>query len=250
MSKIYVLVDFENVQPASIALLAHEQYRLLVFVGASQSKLPTEVVIGMQAMGTRAEYVRISGSGKNALDFHIAYYLGKLAAAHPDAAFHVISRDTGFDPLVAFMRGRGTPVDRLVSIEAMAPGRHAVAAPKSNLSASSAVVVKAVKPAATAAKKPAAVKKAVPSKPAAKNPATTGSNKQPAATSIDARVDDYIAVFGRPQASHPKSEATLASSIRTHFGRNLAAKDVAEVIRGLVARGFVTIAGGKVSYKP
>jgi hypothetical protein len=46
------------------------------------------------------EYIEISGNGKNALDFHIAYYVGSLAAAHPEACFHVISGDTGFDPLI------------------------------------------------------------------------------------------------------------------------------------------------------
>lgn len=248
MSKNFVLVDFENVQPASIALLAHEQYRLLVFVGASQNKLPTEVVIGMQAMGARAEYVRASGSGRNALDFHIAYYLGQLAAQHPDAAFHVISRDTGFDPLVAFMRSRGIPVDRLASLEAIAPQRSGTAVAKSNPAPKAASGSKVAKPAVPVAKKPPPAKKQAPAKTAAKVPSSAASNKAPASTSIDARVAEYIAVFGRPQATHPKSEATLASSIRTHFGKNIAAKEIAEIIKGLVARGFLTIVGGKVSY--
>lgn len=51
-------------------------------------------------LGPRAEYVRISGHGSNALDFHIAYYIGQLAAADPTAYFHIISKDTGFDPLI------------------------------------------------------------------------------------------------------------------------------------------------------
>jgi len=51
-------------------------------------------------MGERAEYVRISGNGSNALDFHIAFYIGQLAAHEPDAYFHIISKVTGFDPLI------------------------------------------------------------------------------------------------------------------------------------------------------
>lgn len=252
MSKIFVLVDFENVQPASIALLAHEQYRLLVFVGATQSKLPTEVVIGMQAMGTRAEYVRISGSGKNALDFHIAYYLGKLAAAHPDAAFHVISRDTGFDPLVAFMREQGIPVDRLGSLDALSPDRTAGDSRKPAPAAKTAVA--ASKPGKTRAftvivDPPSSGGAAKPSggtpKAAARNAAATATAKSKAS-----RADEYLAVYGKPNAPRPKTEKTLASSIRNHLGKNLPATEVAAVIKALVARGFLTIAGGRVSYKP
>src|SRR5450759_3842883 len=69
-----VLIDFENVQPASLQALEHERYRVVVFVGATQVRLPFEIVSAIQRMGDRAEYVRISGTGPNALDFHIAFY--------------------------------------------------------------------------------------------------------------------------------------------------------------------------------
>ena len=56
--------------------------------------------------GGRAEYIRISGNGSNALDFHIAFYIGQLAAKEPDAYFHIVSKDTGFDPLVEHLKAR------------------------------------------------------------------------------------------------------------------------------------------------
>ncbi len=99
-----VLIDFESVQPSSIAALEGDHYRVMVFVGATQAKLPFEVVSAIQRMGDRAEYVKISGAGPNALDFHIAYYIGKLAAQDPTAFFHVISKDTGFDPLIRHLK--------------------------------------------------------------------------------------------------------------------------------------------------
>lgn len=96
----YVLVDLENVQPDSLQPLAQDHFRIIVFVGANQTKLPFELANSLQKLGPRAEYVRISGHGSNALDFHIAYYIGQLAAADPTAYFHIISKDTGFDPLI------------------------------------------------------------------------------------------------------------------------------------------------------
>ena len=102
----YVLVDFENVQPKNLEILKEHPFRVLVFIGSNQAKLPRHVVVPMQALGEKAKYVEIAGSGPNALDFHIAYYIGELATREPDAHFHIISRDKGFDPLILYLRNR------------------------------------------------------------------------------------------------------------------------------------------------
>ncbi|QDV38379.1 hypothetical protein ElP_63340 [Tautonia plasticadhaerens] len=112
----YVLVDFENVRPDSAELLADECFRLIVFVGASQAKIPFEFVASVQRMGCRAEYVRISGNGPNALDFHISYYIGRLSATEPTAFFHIISKDSGFDPLIEHLRGVRSSAQRFAAI--------------------------------------------------------------------------------------------------------------------------------------
>lgn len=79
---------------------------MIVFVGANQAKLPFEVAESLQQLGSRAEYIKISGRGPNALDFHIAYYIGRLAAEEPSAYFHIISKDTGFDSLIQHLRSK------------------------------------------------------------------------------------------------------------------------------------------------
>jgi hypothetical protein len=33
----YVLIDFENVQPESLAVLQHEHFKVMVFVGTNQA---------------------------------------------------------------------------------------------------------------------------------------------------------------------------------------------------------------------
>jgi len=101
----HVLIDYENVQPASLAALDGEAaFKVHVFVGASQTKITLDFAQSMQAFGNNARYVRISGNGSNALDFHIAYYIGRLATEDPTAYFHIISRDTGFDPLISHLK--------------------------------------------------------------------------------------------------------------------------------------------------
>lgn len=100
----YVLIDYENVQPEALSVLDAEHFKVIVFVGASQTKVTFEAAAALQKMGSKADYIKISGNGSNALDFHIAYYIGQLAAADPTAYFHVISKDTGFDPLIQHLK--------------------------------------------------------------------------------------------------------------------------------------------------
>lgn len=102
----YVLIDYENVQPDVMTVLDKEHFKVIVFVGANQAKVTFEVASVLQQLGTRAEYVKISGNGSNALDFHIAYYIGVFAQSEPDAFFHIVSRDAGFDPLIAHLKSK------------------------------------------------------------------------------------------------------------------------------------------------
>jgi len=98
------LIDYENVQPAALAALEKEHFKVLVFVGASQTKVNYEIADSLQRLGPNARYIKICGNGPNALDFHIAYYIGQLAAADKEGFFHIISKDTGFDPLIAHLK--------------------------------------------------------------------------------------------------------------------------------------------------
>jgi len=102
----YVLIDYENVQPDAMAVLGEEHFKVIVFVGANQTKVTFEVASALQDMGDRAEYIKITGNGSNALDFHIAYYIGQLASKEPEAYFHIVSKDTGFDPLIQHLKSK------------------------------------------------------------------------------------------------------------------------------------------------
>jgi hypothetical protein len=99
-----VLIDSENVKPEAIEKLKHEHFRVVVFVGANLKKLDIGIVKALQSLGDKGSYIQISGNGPNALDFHIAFYIGKMAAAHHDAYFHIISNDKGFDPLIRHLK--------------------------------------------------------------------------------------------------------------------------------------------------
>lgn len=109
----YVLIDFENVQPKNLEILKVHKFKIFVFIGANQTKIPFEFASVLQEFGTDACYIKISGNGKNSLDFHIAYYLGQLSINDPKGYFHVISKDTGFDPLIEHLKSQKIQVDRV-----------------------------------------------------------------------------------------------------------------------------------------
>ena len=112
----YIRIDFENVSPEDLDLLDQDWIRVYVFVGKNQTKLPFAVVKAIQKMGDRAQYVEMSGTGHNALDFHIAYYIGRISANDKDAYFHIISNDQGFDPLIAHLKRECVFADRVAEI--------------------------------------------------------------------------------------------------------------------------------------
>jgi len=115
----FVLVDFENVQPKDLASLSGGSHKIMIFLGPHQGKIPVAIARALQAFGSDVEYVQASGSGKNAVDFHIAYYVGRLAATTIGAHFDVISKDAGFDPLIAHLKEQGISCQRLISIAAI-----------------------------------------------------------------------------------------------------------------------------------
>jgi hypothetical protein len=97
MKELHALVDFENVQPSleALAKLAPGFTDVWLFHGPHQAK---------QAQAFAASHARVtlvprSGQGPNALDFHVAFYLGYVASKHPDAELVVVANDLGYDPM-------------------------------------------------------------------------------------------------------------------------------------------------------
>lgn len=120
LSRIYILIDYENIQPKTLPPLKDENINILVFVGKSQDKINFNIAHSLQLIGKRARYIKIHATGNNALDFHIAYYIGLLAGVDKTARFHIISKDTGFDPLIAHLKATGIHCTRSDSF----PGNH------------------------------------------------------------------------------------------------------------------------------
>jgi hypothetical protein len=117
MAETYILIDFENVQPKNLPQLRGRPVRLKIFVGSQQAKVPFDLAQTVQALGERAEYVQIAGTGRNALDLHIAYYVGRLVAQQPDAQIYILSKDRDYDILLKHLNAQGIHCRRMASLD-------------------------------------------------------------------------------------------------------------------------------------
>lgn len=108
----YVFVDFENVTNLDLALFGQKSVSIAVLVGANQTKLDVNLVQRLFDHPATVQFIRLTSSGKNALDFTLSCYLGRAIERDPHAYFHIISRDTGFDPLVEHLQSRRVRVRR------------------------------------------------------------------------------------------------------------------------------------------
>lgn len=99
----FVFVDVENVTQIDVSILRSKSVHLTVILGANQKKLDADLVEKLISHPTKTKLIRLTKTGKNALDFVLAYEVGQKAAANPSAFFHVISKDKGFDGLITHL---------------------------------------------------------------------------------------------------------------------------------------------------
>jgi len=74
-----------------------------LFHGPSQKNVSADQAL----FGQRATLVPITRAGKNALDFHLSFYMGYIASRSPQANFVVISNDKGYLPMLEHAQSLG-----------------------------------------------------------------------------------------------------------------------------------------------
>jgi hypothetical protein len=120
VTKHLLLVDYENIPKIDMAML-DESYRAVVFVGAAQDPRKAARNINTAHRFRRVEFQKISGQGKNALDFHIAFLLGRIFETEPETVCIVVSGDKGFDPLVTYINSKNMQCRRATSFAELVP---------------------------------------------------------------------------------------------------------------------------------
>ncbi len=283
LKELHALVDFENVQPTldELAELAPGFTDVWLFHDPHQAR-PTQQLADAHS---RVTLVPRSGKGKNALDFHLSFYLGYVAAKHPLAALVVVANDKGYDPMIAHAKLLGftaervgykakpTPTTKVATakkaetVKAPAPARK-IAAPavpaKAGAKKSPAKKATAKK---TTAKKVPVVKASTPKVPAKKAAAKTVAAQKTTAKKVLA---NKISTPLKAKPAAPSPEAKTLTRIQKglvkmgdkaprklkpflrHVGSLLGKGSTSEQIDAVVAKlekaGMVQVAGDLVLY--
>jgi len=223
MAESVLLVDYENIGKIDLAAIP-EGVRVPFFFGASQRTVPTEFLKAALRLGERFVPIDIEGQGKNALDFHIAFYLGECLARAPQTACVILSKDKGFDPLVRHLIRRGFAVRRVGSI-AEALGSRAAPAP--------------------APRRPAAVRAG--GRPGAGGRA--GARRESPPQEGGSLKDDALHLLGGTQkARRPRKRKGLIGVLHSHFSRKVPESELQRLVDELIAQGALSETNGAITY--
>jgi hypothetical protein len=221
MQHTVVFVDFENVHELHAAEVPPHAF-VMFFRGAKQKAIDDETLDVILTLGReRFTPITLTGEGHNALDFHVAYYLGVELSQHPTSTCIVLSKDAGFDPLIQHLQNRGFDVSR----------REPLSRPRKPPAA-------AVK--ATAAVKPATFKVPAPAKAAA----------LPKAPKPPPKLADVVAfVAAYPVANRPRKRASLVRAVGAHYNGCIDAQQAEVLVAQLLATGKVAEKDGKLAFQ-
>jgi len=223
MAESVLLVDYENIGKIDLAAIP-DGVRVPFFFGASQRTVPTDFLKAALKLGERFVPIDIEGQGKNALDFHIAFYLGEYLARAPDTSCVILSKDKGFDPLVRHLTRRGFEVRRANSMgEALGPRGTpaAAAAPRTPAGA-------------RAGGRPGGRSGARRESP----PGDGGSLKDQA----------LHLLAGTQKARRPRKRKGLIGVLHSHFARKVPESELQDLVDELIAQGNLSETNGAISY--
>lgn len=221
----HVFVDFENVHQVDLTLIGAKAVSFTLMVGPNQTKLDTDLVEKLMEHSASVQLVRLKSSAKDAVDFALAYYLGRAALADPAAYFHIIAKDTGYDPLIDHLRERHINVRRHLSCADLTftwPGK---AVPLNEPVAKKTAAKKAVAKKATkkvATKK--TVKKAEPMK----------------SSSVEAWTERVVKNFREHPKARPARRKTLLTKVGDLIKGPVDGPEVLSVIARMEKSGYLT----------
>lgn len=261
--RTHVLLDYENVQPTADELrtMVPDARQVWVFHGPQQRQVEQR----FSSYGANVTAVPISRTGKNALDFHLSFYLGYIASRNQASKIVIVANDKGYQPMVEHARTMGFAVRQHghvrhkpgVSAKAMpATLAEAVAKPASRKTLAKKVAAKTSAGKHTPVKKTS--KKAAPAAAAARASAqktaqlapSSASNapvRSPASpppsnpSSASADLQKITANLRKMGEKRPMKPASLRRALKSFLGADTGDASIEVALGKLIAAGVVAL---------
>lgn len=276
----HILLDYENVQPTEVELRAMvpEATRVWVFHGPHQKQIEQRFV----SFGTGMTTVPISKTGKNALDFHLSFYMGYIASRNQQAKFVVMANDKGYEPMLEHAKALGfavrqhgharsaEPVVQKVVANAAprpaapaakktaakkAPAKKAVSKPIAKIPSAKKVAATKTAPKKAIAKKvqPPAAKKAAKASPPAKvvkaAPVAVDVQANNASVGSSVMLQKMTDSLRKMGDKRPSKQASLRRALKPLLGAAASDESIEIALRNLMAHSVVAIGAlGVVTY--
>lgn len=208
----YVLIDDENVPKLDLSSIEGKTVHVILLLGPKKTMLPVEQMLAMTGHAASTQLIRLEKAGKNALDFALAFYLGRAVQLHPGAYFHVVSKDTDYDSLIEHLKKQHIRINKHADASTLTFGQP---------------------------RKPAEGPKA-PAKPEAASKAPTPK---------PAPFAEILKRLRKQDDKAPKTRKKLISDIRSHLGKDATSAQADEVVLKLKNDGHVSFdENGKATY--
>lgn len=203
----HVLVDYENVQPTEAQLRALIPAATHVWLFHGQHQKAER--LNFAGFGEHLTLVPITHTGKNALDFHLSFYMGYIASRHPDAHFVVLSNDKGYGPMLAHASALGFDAQAVGMPRGKAPAKVAAKTPRGRNAPASKGRAPSAPSSEAAPSSPTPLAPKAPAKPARKPAVKTARQTAPPAPEAPAPAAEVVA---RPAAKKTTRRKTAAAA--------------------------------------
>jgi hypothetical protein len=217
-------VDYENVHEIDSTVIGNKAVSFTLLLGAKQTKLNADLVEKLLQHAASVQLVRLTSSGKNALDFALTYYVGRAVAADPSGYFHIISKDGGYDALIEHLRSKQVHIHRHNDFAALpfsAPAKPHAATPKPT---------------------------PPPTVPKPKSPprSKVQASAKAVADDLEKRVLEHLR---KPTTTRPRTKKKLASFLIAYLGHKITEDEVLTLIGNIGQAGHLFIDDkGEVTY--
>ena len=221
----HVFVDYENVRDIDSVVIGAKNVHLTVLLGAQKTKFDGAIVEKLLQHAATVEMIRLTSPGRNALDFALAYYLGRAVLADPHGYFHLVSKDKGYDALIEHLRSKHIRVRRHDGFTSLTFSAASKPAPP-------------VVPVASAS-------------PIVKHPALPATKHEPKPeTELEMLEKKVLEHLRKPSTKRPGTQKKLISYLIAHLGKKRTEAEITKLVAMLGQAGHLVVDDkGKVAYR-
>jgi hypothetical protein len=203
----YIFVDYENINDVDPAIIGDRTVHVTFLLGAKKTRFDVTVVEKLVRHAATVELIRLTSPGRNALDFALAYYLGRAVLSDPRGCFHIVSKDKGYDPLIEHLRSRHIFARRHENFTTLRSG--------------------------------SAVRSSVAGSPAT-TPAAKAAAQPRTPSSLETLAQQAWEHLRKPTTNRPRTRNKLISHLISHLGKKITETEVSHLVEKLIQTNRLT----------